>query len=148
MGGIRHGAPRLTPLVEFAAKAAGGLHFIERCSEEQLGWCRKTFMAAYTNVQETRQVHHLLGDCEEKRILAELRTPPAVMERKQVKAPEPESKLPARSEVKAVLERVAEIPSEEEWEGRKREHKRRAEEWAIAHRARSSKEANTGGFEQ
>jgi hypothetical protein len=70
--GIRRGAPRLVPAVEHAAKAAGGFHFIERCSREQLVWCRKNFLAAYKNVHETGQVDHLLGEGEAKKILARL----------------------------------------------------------------------------
>lgn len=70
--GVRKNAPALPPAVEHAARAAGGLHFIESCSEEQLVWCRKNFLTAYTNVHETGQVEHLLGDDEAKQILARL----------------------------------------------------------------------------
>jgi hypothetical protein len=132
--GIRRGALRLTPAVEHAAKAAGGVHFIERCSDEQLVWCRKTFLADLKNIRETAQVEHLLGDGDAKNILAQLATGPAKADcKKLAPAPEPEGKLPPRAEVKAVLERVANIPSEDELENRRRELKRRAEKWAIEH---------------
>ena len=70
--GIRRGAPRLEPTIEHAAKAAGGIHFIQRCSEEQLVWCRKTFLAAHKNVHEAEQAQHLLSDSEAKKILSSL----------------------------------------------------------------------------
>ena len=70
--GIRRGAPRLAPAIEHAAKAAGGFPFIERCSQEQLVWCRKNFLSAYKNVHETGQVENLLGDGEAKEILGRL----------------------------------------------------------------------------
>ena len=70
--GIRRGAPRLSPAVERATRAVGGLNFIERCSEEELVWWQKNFLTAFTNVHETGQVEHLLGEGEAKRILARL----------------------------------------------------------------------------
>jgi hypothetical protein len=85
--GVRRGAPRLAPGIEHAAKAAGGVYFIERCSEEQLVWCRKNFLAAYKNVHETGQIEHLLGDVEAKRVLARLRAGPP-KEIKQLQQPE------------------------------------------------------------
>jgi len=71
--GIRRGAPRLSPAVEHAAKAAGGVDFLERCSKHELVFARKTFLAAYANVHETVQVEHLLGDGEAKQILSRLK---------------------------------------------------------------------------
>jgi hypothetical protein len=131
--GIRRGAPSLTPAVEHAAKAAGGIYFIERCSDDQLVWCRKTFLAALKNVHETGQVEHFLGDGDAKGILARLVAGPESP--KQIVSPpeDAEGALPPRAEVRALLERIAEIPSEEEWERRKRDLKRRANEWATSH---------------
>jgi len=131
--GIRRGAPKLAPAVEHAAKAAGGIYFIERCPEDQLVWCRKTFLAAFKNIHETRQAEHLLGDGEAKRILAELVT--GADSPKQIASPPEDTpgQLPPRAEVRAVLERVADIPSEEEWERRKREQKQHAAAWIAAH---------------
>jgi hypothetical protein len=70
--GVRRGAPHLSPAVQHAARAAGGFAFIERCSESELVWCRKTFLAAYKNYHETAKVDHLLSDGEAKEIYARL----------------------------------------------------------------------------
>lgn len=131
--GIRRGAPKLAPAVNHAAKAAGGIYFIERCSEEQLVWCRKTFLAAFENIHETREAEHLLGDGDAKRIIGKLVV--GAENRNQLASPpeEAEGPLPPLAEVRAVLERVADIPSEEEWERRKLDLKRQANEWAVAH---------------
>jgi hypothetical protein len=130
---IRRGAPSLTPAVEHAAKAAGGIYFIERCSDDQLVWCRKTFLAAYKNIHETRQVELLLGDGDAKGILARLVAGPESPKQIVSTLEDVQGPLPPRAEVRAVLERIAEIPSEEEWERRKRDLKHRASEWALAH---------------
>jgi hypothetical protein len=129
--GIRRGAPQLSAATTHAAHAAGRFSYIERCSQEQLVWCRKTFLAAYKNVHDTGQVEHLLSDGEAKRILARL-SAPAVLTPKQL-PPEPEVPLPPRAEVRKVLDRVAQIPSQEEWEARKRDLKQRANAWIAAH---------------
>jgi hypothetical protein len=138
--GIRRGAPRLAPAVEHAAKAAGGVYYIERCSEDQLGWCRKTFLAAYKNVHETAQAEHLLGEGEAKRILARLAAGP---ERKQLAAvlpsvPQSDSGGIPREEIRATLQQITkspepELPSEEEWQARKDRLKQSALEWAASH---------------
>jgi hypothetical protein len=87
--GISEGAPKLTPEVEHAARAAGGVRFLEHCTVDQLVWCRKTFIAAYKNVCETEQVEQLLGERQAKQILATLSAGP----------PE-ESRVPAPTKVK------------------------------------------------
>jgi hypothetical protein len=79
--GVSHNAPRLAAAVEHAAKAAGGFFYIERCSEDELVWCRKNFLAAYKNVHETGQVEHLLSSTEAKKILAGLASRPALAPR-------------------------------------------------------------------
>jgi hypothetical protein len=132
--GVRRGAPSLRPAVEHAARAAGGFHFIEGCAEEQLVWCRKTFLAAYKNVHETQQAQHLIGSGEAKKILARLAAGP--QDRRQLAAPtaqeEPGTDIP-RKEVHVALSQIAGIPSEEEWEARKAMLKSSALEWAAAH---------------
>jgi hypothetical protein len=132
--GIRRGAPRLAPAVEHAARAAGGFHFIERCSEEELVWCQKTFVAALKNVRETQRAQSLIGSGEAKKILARLAAGPP--DRRQLAQPrsqeKPEAGIP-RKEVHAALSQVAQIPTEEEWEQRKVQLKTSALEWATAH---------------
>lgn len=135
--GIRRGAPHLPPAVEHAAKTAGGIYFIERCSSEELVWCRKNFLAAYGNVHETGQVEHLLGAGEAKHILDQLKAGP--VERKQLpRVAEGLSQPPSREEVGTVLRRVMEKktvqsqePSQDEVAAKWREQKERARQWAI-----------------
>lgn len=81
--GIRRGAPQLSPAVCHATRAAGGFAFIERCSESELVWCRKTFLAAYANFHATGKVEHLLSDGEAKniyeRLINDLRLMPPIL---------------------------------------------------------------------
>lgn len=142
--GIRRGAPRLASAVEHAARAAGGYHFIEGCSEEELVWCRKNFLTAYKNVHETGQVEHLLGNSEAKKILARFCAGPPRQALPAASTPTEPAQAPAggipREEVRAALHAVAErpaavaeLPTEEEWQARKDRLKRSALEWAAAH---------------
>ena len=72
--GIHWSAPRkFSPATEHAIRAAGGLRFIERCSDEQLTWCRRDFLKAYKNIHETGRNVHLLNSDEAKRILGEVK---------------------------------------------------------------------------
>src|SRR5580704_1938165 len=71
--GIHWSTPRrFSGATEHAIRAAGGLRFIERCSEEQLAWCRKEFLKAYKNIHETRRNEYLLSATEASRRLAEV----------------------------------------------------------------------------
>ena len=134
--GIRRGAPILSPAVEHAAKAAGGIYFIERCSEDQLGWCRKTFLTVYENVHDVANAEHLLGHGEAKRILNQLKAGPP---RKQLEAVKPWGRPESSgggippAEVRAGLNRIAGLPTEEEWQARKDRLKQSALDWAKAH---------------
>ncbi len=74
--GVREGAPPLHPAVLHAANAAGGFRILERCSEEQLVWRKKTFLVDLRNVRETGQAQNLLGDGDAKRMLAKLHSGP------------------------------------------------------------------------
>jgi hypothetical protein len=136
--GIRRGAPRLSSVVQHAARGAGGFHFIERCSEEELVWCRKTFLAAYKNVHETGQVEHLLGNREARRILAQLQSGPPVERKRILHAPESPSQPPSREEVRAVPWRVSETPkpkelSESELRAWQEGQKKALREWRVSH---------------
>ncbi len=71
---IRRGARALSPIVEHAARVAGGFGFLQRCSEEQLIWARKLFIATYRNVHETKAVEHLVGSETAKRFLADVQS--------------------------------------------------------------------------
>ena len=138
--GIRRGAPRLAPATTHAAKAAGGFYFIERCSCEELVWCRKNFLAAYRNVHETGLVEHLIGDGEARRILAQLRAGPPI-ECKQLSHPvEIPSQPPSREEVRAMLRRVMEEkptqfqdPNHDQLAAEWQQQKEQARLWAIRH---------------
>jgi hypothetical protein len=80
--GIRKGARPLTPQVEHAARAAGGLRFLESCTRDQLVWAKKNFLSALANVHETDGVKDLLGEGEAKKILATMSSK-AALELKQ-----------------------------------------------------------------
>ncbi len=79
--GVRRGAKPLAAVIQHAARAAGGIHFIEGCSESQLVWCRKNFLVAYKNVHETGQVEYLIREDQAKQILATLRA--AIRQKKE-----------------------------------------------------------------
>jgi hypothetical protein len=71
--GIHWSTPRrFSGATEHAIRAANGLRFIERCSEEQLAWCHKEFLKAYKNVYETQRNEYLLSAGEARRRLAEV----------------------------------------------------------------------------
>jgi hypothetical protein len=138
--GVERNAPRLPAAVEHAAKAAGGIFYIERCSSEDLVWARKNFLAAYTNVHETGQAEHLLSDGNAKRIWRELNAGPQPIQKQFASVPIVEigSDRPSRAEVREVLDRVsAERPRtepnesqdamREKWE----EQKARARAWVA-----------------
>lgn len=135
--GVTRGAPELPAVVRHAIDAAGAMRWIESCPEGELQWARKRFIEDHTRVHETQQSEHLLTRGESKRILASLSRPPvarllAAPAKKTSTAGVP---LPPREEVRAILNRVAgtEIPSEEEWEARKRSQKEKLAQWLAEH---------------
>lgn len=73
LGGLRY-APPIPAEIEFAVKACGGWRRLHACAEDELVWCRKTFIERYTTIHETRQVEHLLTSDEAKKILSSLTT--------------------------------------------------------------------------
>lgn len=129
--GVREGAPWLPAATMHAVGAAGGIRWIATCPQKELVWCRNHFLAAYKNVHETGQVEHLLSDVAAKKFVAKFITP--LMPTLKQLPPEPEEPLPPRAEVRKVLDKVAQIPSEEEWEAHKRDLKERAAAWIAAH---------------
>jgi len=138
--GVTRGAPQLDPTVEFAARAAGGFHWLECCPESELQWAKKRFMETLSCIHETGKAEQLLGDGEAKRILATLQASLSQRKHEQL-APARESSAvrPSKSEVRAVLDKALSAPtvtadtmSEEEFEGRKREQKERLAAWESA----------------
>lgn len=67
-------APKLDPAVDHAARAAGGVYFLEDCSEDELKWAKKRFLEDYATIQETGAAANLLTRREAKQILANLKT--------------------------------------------------------------------------
>lgn len=94
--GVKRGAPRLDPSVEFAARAAGGFHWLECCSESELQWAKKRFIEALSRAHEADEAAHPLTDGEAKRILVDLRAGPPQPTRKQLA---PSSEAPADAEM-------------------------------------------------
>lgn len=70
--GISRNAPELSAQVEHAIRAAGGLHFLWGCPEDDLQWAKKRFIEAYSNVHELGQMEYLLGAGIAKKILRRL----------------------------------------------------------------------------
>jgi len=140
LDGIHWSGPkRFSPVTGHAIRAAGGIRFIERCSESELVWCRKTFVASYKNIHHTGAAEHLLGNGAAKHILAQLRAGPLI-ELKQLSREEGPSQPPSRDEVRAVLNGVIERPaapqeSEEQlnrrWAAQKKRVLERAAELGI-----------------
>jgi hypothetical protein len=127
--GIRRGAPELPAGTQYAARAAGGVFYLERCDEDRLVWARKNFLATLTNVHETRQVEHLLSDESAKRILRELCAGPHSVRSAQALPPSSVDQ-PRIVEVREFLENVnTETPKpdaaeskevlEKKWRGQK-----------------------------
>jgi hypothetical protein len=130
--GVLAGAPDLPADVAHAARAAGGLHWISNCPEDQLVWCRKNFLAALKSVRETGQVEHLLGPREAKRIVNELRTGAVRFRSKELPAPaETVRSEPGAFEMPENLRHTLqpEQISEEEW--RRREARAKEQEDAL-----------------
>jgi hypothetical protein len=136
--GIRRGAAKLPAAVEHAARAAGGIFFIQRCSEDQLVWCRKTFLAAYKNIHETGQVAHLLGDGDAKQIVRKLNAGPPSLpsanpdwEKKYSPPATPQSSL--KSAILNDSPKPYRVLTQEEWDQRKQRQKAAVEEWLRTH---------------
>jgi hypothetical protein len=72
--GIDRNAPELSPQMIHALRAAGGVPWIECCSDAELQWVKKRFVADYQLVSEAGQIEHLLTDGRAKEILARLQS--------------------------------------------------------------------------
>jgi hypothetical protein len=140
--GIRRGAPELAPATQHAAKAAGGVFYLQRCDEDQLVWARKSFLAALKNVRDTRQTEHLLSDGAAKRIVRQLSSGPRSVRKSIAPAPASSSEKPSAGEVREFLKTVsAERPAvnsaasredlEKNWQSQKARLAARAAELGI-----------------
>jgi hypothetical protein len=140
--GVQSGAPELAPAVKHACRAAGGFSFLERCSQEQLTWARKTFLSTYRNVRELGQAQHLLSDGAAKRILRQLSDGPRAVRKSISAAPASSSEKPSAGEVREFLKTVsAERPQvnsaasredlEKNWQSQKERLAARAAELGI-----------------
>ena len=66
------GIKELDSISQHAARAAGGLTHIERCSYGELEWARKRFLETYKLLHDSGRIGHLLGDGHAKKILREI----------------------------------------------------------------------------
>lgn len=144
--GVQRNAPPLEGAVDFAARAAGGFHWVANCKESDLQWAKKLFIQEFLRVQETSQVTHLLPDgSEAKRFLQEvagntLQFASKPLQAKSItEADKPEADKPKLEEVRSVLQnatketpKVSAEPTQEELDAKWQEQKRRAKEWAEA----------------
>jgi hypothetical protein len=137
--GVTRGAPELPAAIQHAMRAAGGMRWLDSCPASELQWAKKRFVEDFTRIHETQQSEHLLTRPEARRILSDLTT--AEPKRQIHSGPAAEKPLPAekpsREEVRGVLSRVTAASvtveiTEEEWESKKREQKRRLAEWRVA----------------
>src|SRR5579864_1357969 len=134
--GITSGAPELSAAVQFAARAAGGIHWIESCAESALLWAKKRFVETFTRVHETGEAERLLTDGEAKRILANLRAGNPIrgkIAESSVVERRPTAATTIQPFVRAAREYPAIEISEEEFESRKREQKERLKQWLDMH---------------
>lgn len=57
---------------QHAARAAGGISWIESCPETELPWARKRFIESYLRIKELHQAENLLTDSDAKKFLREV----------------------------------------------------------------------------
>ena len=61
--------PRLTERTQHAARAAGGIHFLSQCTEEELQWAKKRFVECYLRDEELPTNEKFLSDAKAREIL-------------------------------------------------------------------------------
>lgn len=131
--GMASDAPPLEAVIEKAAYAAGGLVWLESCPTKELVWARKTFIENYKRLHRLPEHSLLISNGEAKKFFADLATPkqlPAVVRAVSAPAVVAPRTVPKKPETPPV-----EL-SEEEWQRRKDEQKRRLEEY-LAEQSRS-----------
>lgn len=72
VNGLASDAPSLSPKMEFAAKAAGGLGWLATCPTDRIEWARRNFIGAYKAARELEVSDLLLTGEEAKKLLASL----------------------------------------------------------------------------
>ncbi len=136
-GGLARNAPNLEASVEFAARAAGGLRFLESCSTEDLIWAKKRFCESLAQQRKTGEGVHLLSSAESRKLLDR------IQRGESFDAPQPKQlppsvptvsaqpAVPPRAEPKKPETPAVEL-SDEEWERKRAEDKRRFREHCAA----------------
>ncbi|MBZ5701005.1 MAG: hypothetical protein LAN84_04090 [Acidobacteriia bacterium] len=116
------GTPSLPAEIDHAARAAGGVHFLRECSQEELGWRKKAFIEDLSRSRKTGDLAGLLTGGELRKLLNRAAQPA-----KQLPAPKPEERQQAIEEAaplkRAVLHRwpseARKAPTPEEVERQK-----------------------------
>ncbi len=65
------GMPKLKPEIDAAARAAGGLLYLESCPTAKLEWAKKSFVEAFLRNRETAEHENLLTGGELGKLLRE-----------------------------------------------------------------------------
>jgi len=126
-----HGAPELPGEIDHAARAAGGVHFLRSCSQEELGWRKKAFIEDLQRSRKTGDLAGLLTGGELRKLLRQAAAPIALL-------PDAIPYTPAIAAERATVEPAGETlartaaPMREEprvvdFEGRRAELRRQAE---------------------
>ncbi|MFI5058640.1 MAG: hypothetical protein ACHQLQ_10675 [Candidatus Acidiferrales bacterium] len=68
------GMPKLSEEMALAARAAGGLHYLESCPTAKLEWAKKYFVEAFRRNRETAEHENLLTGGELSKLLRNLKT--------------------------------------------------------------------------
>lgn len=92
--GISRDAQDLPPRTAHALRAAGGIGWIAECSDAELQWAKKKFLADFQLVSETGRIEHLLADGRAKEILAQLLPTGPMAIPKQIDLPGGDRKRP------------------------------------------------------
>ncbi|MFI5056905.1 MAG: hypothetical protein ACHQLQ_01860 [Candidatus Acidiferrales bacterium] len=66
------GMPKLSPEIDAAARAAGGLLYLESCPTAKLEWAKKSFVEAFLRNRETVEHENLLSGGELSKLLRNL----------------------------------------------------------------------------
>jgi hypothetical protein len=100
--GVSRCAPELPTAIEHAIRAAGGIHFIYNCSDEQLVWAKKRFTEDFATVHEMSNDERLLTDGEARGILRRITAAPR--RARELTAPATrETETPDKAEVVAAF---------------------------------------------
>ena len=73
------GAPELPVEIDHAARAAGGVHFLRSCSQEELVWRKKAFIEDLQRSRKTGDMAGLLTGRELRKLLRQATAPVALL---------------------------------------------------------------------